>query len=261
MNSPLLRYKDVLTSNNLRVEDFCVKKHECVGVYGLEPRERELLIHLATGTAGFAEGTITVFGRDTRELDEPSWFDLMALVGICDTPRFNEDVSIGMNLAAGLTRAADTPLREPKLSSRVLAIANVLELTIMELASHSNTASPTLQFKAALGGVISHHPQLLFFDDRETHPEVRQILPRLLRRLRSKCNLTIVLFTNDLQLLSQLANRVVFVNTGTGSSIEMRMRGWYHTLFPFLPLSASRQQDLATAAERYDHEKKLLRRT
>ena len=256
MNSLLLHYHDVLASSQLRIRNFQLREHECLGVYGLEHRERELLLHLATGTAEPQEGSISVFGKDTRDLNEPSWFELVTRIGSYDLSRLNEEVSIGMNLASGLIHG-NKRYHEPKLSMRVLATANVLEITILELAASFLSADPVLRMKAGLGSVISRDPRLLFFDDREQDPEVRKILPRIFRRVRKKCKLAIVLFTSDQRLLQETADKAVFLNMEDGVCIEKRIRGWYHTLFPFLPLSLLRRRDLAHEAARHDQQKQL----
>jgi ABC-type transporter Mla maintaining outer membrane lipid asymmetry ATPase subunit MlaF len=242
----LLRLHNVSTPH-CRIADISLRSGEILAIFGASNSIRDAILHLATGTMRSDEGTVTVLGTDVQSVSDAAWFLLVQNVAILDfgSP-LQEGASIGENLAAPyLTR--EPPLEEPALSEAVLWLSNTVKLRIAELATGAHKAGPALRWKARLGRAIAHRPRILFV----LNAKGPGAMPRILRRAQRRAKLSIVLFTSDEALAADAADRALILNPRSGVCVENRVRGWYHRLLHFLPVSASRRRKLANAIAEY----------
>jgi len=226
----------------LRVENLKIYERESVAFYGLSQDCVEILVNEMTGTFLPDEGSVSILGTSSREIaDERIWFRFIQNIGIYNTqPVFQESSSIGENVAM-LYRARDGSLNEHKLSSEVLWLANLVQLTITDLSKMMGDATPFQRMKVRLSRALAYRPKIVILCDPAaglTTP-VSQQLVDLVKRAKRKLRFTLILFTSDVRILQQLADRVLFLNPGNGFSIENQLRGWYHKLFPFVDPSPS----------------------
>lgn len=236
-----IRFENVVKNSHgsplLRIDDLRIAEGECVAYYGLPDVFSEPLINLVTGATMPDEGVLEILGTDVREIsDEAEWFRFVENVGIYGSHQSPQDgVSIGENIAA-LYRLKDESMAEPQLSASVLALANLVHLTITDLSRMVGEASATLRMKIRLARALAYHPKILVLTDPTTDlaPELFREFVELIRRTRRKLRYTLLFFTSDIWLLEQLSDRVIFLNPVSGLFIENQLREWYHRLFSFL---------------------------
>lgn len=238
----------------LHIDDLSITEGESVGFYGLPEEYSEVLINLVTGATVPHEGLLEILGTDVREIDdETEWFQFVENVGIYGSQSLlQEGVSVGENIAA-LYRRRDDSTEEPQLSASVLALANMVHLTITDLAKLVGEASPSLRMKIKLARALAYHPAILVLADptADLAPELFREFVELIRRTRRKLHYTLLFFTSDIWLLEQLSDRVIFLNPASGLFIENQLREWYHKLFSFLSPAPSRLLKLSQDVLQY----------
>ncbi len=221
----------------LCVESLKIYERESASFYGLPGDYVEGMVKQMTGTFLPDKGSVSVLGTNSREItDENVWFRLIQNIGIYNTlPLFQESSSIGENIAT-LYRARNGSLDEHRLSSEVLKLSNLVQLTITDLAKMMSDATPAQRMKVRLSRAIAYRPKMVILCDptADLPPSVAQQFAGLVKRAKRKLGFTLVLFTSDLWILQRLADRVFFLNPEDGFFIENQLRGWYHKLFPFM---------------------------
>lgn len=235
---------------SLRIQDLHIYERETVGIYGLSAEQIDIIINQITGAYSADEGSVHILGADSREIDEESWFRFIEKLGIYNSqPVLQEASSIGENVAK-LYRLQNDLMEEPQLSASVLSLANLVHLTITDLSKMMSEAGPSLRMKVRLSRALAYHPKIAVLCDptQDLTADASRELVELVRRARRKLHFTLVLFTSDVWLLEQLADRVIFLNPLDGFSVENQLRGWYHKFFPFLHPSRNRLMQLSLGA-------------
>lgn len=220
----------------LRINDLRVHEGECLSFYGLPPEQTEILISEMTGTLIPEEGSVEILGSDSSDIPEKNWFQFVENIGIYNNqPVFLEASSIGENVATQF-RLRNEAMEEPQLSASVLDAANLVQLTITDLSRIMRDASSSLRMKVRLSRALAYRPRVVLFHDPTNGMDVdtARLFVDLIRRTRRRLRYTVVLFTSDVSLLEQLADRVIFLNPLNGYFVENQLRGWYHKLLPFL---------------------------
>jgi ABC-type methionine transport system ATPase subunit len=230
----------------IRISDLKIQERESVAFYGLLPEHIETLVNQISGVHELEEGNLTILGKNTRRMDERSWFQFFEKLGIYNSqPVFQESASIGENVAS-LYRVRNDLMEEPQLSASVLALANLVQLSITDLSKQMSEATPVQRMKVRMSRALAYSPALLIICDSENaQPEVTSKLAELIRKARRKLKLTLILFSSDLWLIEQLAERVVFLNPNDGQFVENQLRWWYHKLLPFLKPSPAQLLQLS----------------
>jgi ABC-type transporter Mla maintaining outer membrane lipid asymmetry ATPase subunit MlaF len=229
------------------IDDLQIYDRECVAFYGLTEEVAEVITNQITGAYSPEEGNVYLFGTDSRQMADSSWFDYIGDFAIHrnGTP-FRETASIGENIAT-LLRSRIPGIEEPQLSSDVLSIANLVQLTITDLSRTIGDAGSLLRMKSRMARTLAFQPRLvIFFEPSEdlSYGITRKMMD-LIRRTRRKLKYTALIFTSDVRLLQELADRVFFLNPLTGLVVENELREWYHNLLPFLQPSPSKLLQLA----------------
>jgi phospholipid/cholesterol/gamma-HCH transport system ATP-binding protein len=229
------------------IDDLQIYDRECVAFYELTEEVAEIITNQVTGAYSPEEGNVYLFGTDSRQMADSNWFDYIGQFAIHrnSTP-FRDAASIGENIAM-LFRSRIPGIEEPRLSSAVLSVANLVQLTITDLSRTVGDAGSLLRIKAQLARTLAFKPRLIvFYEPSEdlSYGTTRKLI-ELIRRTRRKLKYTAVLFTSDVRLLQELADRVLFLNPLTGVVVENQLREWYHNVLPFLQPSPSKLLQLA----------------
>lgn len=237
-------------STVLRISDLKVFDRESIAFYGLSAELTELVLNQLTGAYDLDEGSVVIFGTDTRDMDERSWFQFVDKLGIYKPqPVLHESSSIGENVA-GYLRARNDAIEEPQLSAMVLNVANLVQLTITELSKQMSEATNEQRMKVHLSRALAYKPAIVVACEPSAgqSPEVSRKFVEILKRARRKLKFTLLLFSSDLWLVEQLADRAIFLNPRDGHFVENQLRGWYHKLLPFLNPSPGRLLQLSLDA-------------
>jgi ABC-type methionine transport system ATPase subunit len=227
-------FRSLRNSGALRISDLRIQERESVAFYGLLPEHVETLVNQISGVYELEHGNLTILGKNTRKMDERSWFQFVEKLGIYNSqPVFQESASIGENVAS-LYRMRNDSMEEPQLSASVLSLANLVQLSITDLSRQMSEATEIQRMKVRMSRALAYSPLLLIICDSDHAPEVTPKLAELIRKAKRKLKLTLLMFSSDLWLIEQLADRVVFLNPNDGQFVENQLRWWYHRLLPFL---------------------------
>ncbi len=233
--------------SDLRIHDLNIYSGECVAFYGLSEETRDVLIKLITGAYPPDEGSLHLFDADSRNMSDSTWFDMVGNFGIYDdsTP-LQENASVAENIAAPF-RIRSPNVSEHALSASVLNLANSAQLTITDLSRLMSEASPVIRMKVRLARLLVPVPRLVLLCNPTERLSFRlsQEFSDLVKRTRKKLHYTLVIFTDDIRFICRLAERVLFLNPQTGIVVENQLRGWYHTLLPFLNISPAKHLQLS----------------
>jgi len=222
--------------DSVKVSDLKIYEKESIAFYGLPSDHVEILINQITGTYTPDEGALTVFGMDSREIPEQTWFELVENFAILHhASGLQENASVGENVA-NIYRIRNEFIEEPQLSAQVLQLANLVQLSITDLAKMMNEASSSLRMRVEMSRVLAFQPRVLILCEPTSDMDaaVAHEFVELLRRVRRKLKFLLILFTSDVWLMEEIADRVLFLNLRSGDFVENQLRGWYHKLLPFL---------------------------
>jgi phospholipid/cholesterol/gamma-HCH transport system ATP-binding protein len=239
--------KRLLGSPAVHIHDLRIYDQECVVFYGLTEEIAEIITHQITGAYSPEEGNVYIYGTNSREISESTWFEYVGNFGIYSSSiTFRERSSIGENIAI-LFRGQNPSIEEPQLSAAVLHLANLVQLTITDLSYSMGRASSLVRMKARLARSLAYKPKLVIFYEptEELSQDVTRKFLELIRRTRRKLKYTSLVFTSDVRFIQQIADRVLFLNPHSGVLIENQLRGWYHNLLPFLQPSPAKLLQLA----------------
>ena len=231
----------------VHIDDLQIYDGECVAFYGLADQTAETIANQITGAISPETGSVYLYGTDTQHISDKKWFDSVGHFGIYNRAiPLHENASVGENIAR-LFRFQKEPVEEPQLSSAVLNVANLVQLTITDLSRIVYEAGSLLKMKLRLARALAFRPDLVIFFEptEELTQDVSKKFVDLVRKTRRKHKYTLVLFTSDIRFMQELADRVFFLNPASGVVIENQLREWYHTLLPFLQPSPAKLLNLA----------------
>jgi ABC-type transporter Mla maintaining outer membrane lipid asymmetry ATPase subunit MlaF len=237
----------------LRIQDLKIYERQSVVFFGLTHEVEEMITNQITCAYAPEQGNVLIYGRDSREIAEKSWFKILGDFGIYDNSSpFLENASVGENLAA-MFRGKEPTIKEPKLSTAVLRLANLVQLTITDLSKIMNEAVVSLRMKVRLARALALSPRVLILRNptADLNPADARKLIQLMRTARRKLKFTIVLFTSDRWVVPDIADRVIFLNSETGVIVENQLRRWYHYVLPFLKPSRARLVQLSRNILKY----------
>nr|MBN1229640.1 ATP-binding cassette domain-containing protein [Anaerolineae bacterium] len=196
---------------------FMVKSGECLGIVGPNGSGKTTLCLTLAGlaprlTSGRIQGQIRVFDRDVQ-VEPVGWAaDIIGLVMQDLTGQlFNETVED--EIAWGLGNLGLPAAAMPDRIRNALAAAGLpdglLKRPVTDLSGGE-------QKRLAIAAALALQPRVLILDTPTggLSPLARRILQESLIRLRRETNLTIVLADNDLDLLTAVADQVLFLDDG-----------------------------------------------
>jgi phospholipid/cholesterol/gamma-HCH transport system ATP-binding protein len=171
---------------------------------------REIIL-LQTPTSG----TIQIFGRDVRTMDDA---DVLALRRRCGVMFQHGALFSSLTVAENVA----VPLREHTGLSKSL----IEELAVLKVAftgfpldsigKYPNELSGGMRRRAALARAIALDPELLFLDEPTSglDPISAAAFDELVQQLKEWLRLTIVIITHDLDSLWRIADRVAILGRG-----------------------------------------------
>ncbi len=229
---PILEFSGVIKDYHglrpLRVKDLVVVEAEMVALSGLDLPAAETLTNLSTGAALPDEGTVRLFGADTRAIgDADEWLAGLDRLGIV-SPRVAllEGFTVEQNIALPLTIDLD-PLRAD-IAAKSRALAAEVGIDAECLAHAAGRLDPETALRLRLARAIAPAPRLLLVE----HPtatlsraQVAKFAMDLVRLVRSR-RLTVLVVTAD-EDLSAAADRRLTLDAATGVTRPPGIRGWF----------------------------------
>jgi len=194
---------------------FTVPEGEFVCLIGPNGSGKSTLLKTAAGLLRPSHGMVRVFGYDISALKPRLRASLIGVVPQkIDSPMAFTVRQIVMNGRGRARRSWGVPSQEDDdIAERVMIYTNVLELQDRLF----NELSAGEQQRAALAMALAQEPRIIMLDEAISHLDInhRQEVLRILMKINREKRLTVLLVSHDLNLSSQIADRLLLMQGGT----------------------------------------------
>ena len=219
--------------------DLDVYRGEIVGIVGGSGQGKSVLLRVITGLVTPDAGTISVFGRDVRELDREERIDMESRWGV-----LFQDGALFSSLS--VLQNIQVPMREhlelPRSIMNDLAYLKLAMVGLPPDAAHKfpSELSGGMRKRAGLARALSLDPEIVFLDEPTAglDPIGASAFDQLIRKLQQTLDLTVYMVTHDLDSIFTVCDRVAvladnkIVRTGTPAELRSRpMHPWIEEYF------------------------------
>jgi len=222
--------KDYQALRPLRIAQLRVTAGQVLAVGGIDGPAAEKLTHLITGATLPDEGTVTLFGQNTREIaDVESWLQSLDGVGMVSARgTVVGSFSVLQNIALSFTLHVD-PI-DPRVVPQAGALARSVGISESLFDLPAGTVAPDVGMRVQLARSLALGPKLLIAE----HPSAG--LPReavaafgadLARAAQSR-GLALLAITADEALSKAIGGQRLELNAATG---DVRAPGLLRKLF------------------------------
>lgn len=234
MTTPLLEIRGLVKEHQalrpLRIRELTVTPSTVMSIAGLDVNAAEVFVYLVTGATLPEEGTVTLFGQDTRSIaDAAAWLKSLDRIGMV-TARgvLIEAFSVLQNIAMSYTLDVD-PI-DPRVVPQAGALAREVGIPQEMFDLPTGNAGPEMQMRVHLARALALGPRLLMGE----HPSAA--LPREtvaafgadLARVAQSRGLALIVITADDVLAKAIGGQRLELVPATG---ELRAPGLLKKLF------------------------------
>lgn len=234
MTTPLLEIRGLVKEHQalrpLRIRELTVTPSTVMSIAGLDVNAAEVFVYLVTGATLPEEGTVTLFGQDTRSIaDAAAWLKSLDRIGMV-TARgvLIEAFSVLQNIAMSYTLDVD-PI-DPRVVPQAGALAREVGIPQEMFDLPTGNAGPEMQIRVHLARALALGPRLLMGE----HPSAA--LPREtvaafgadLARVAQSRGLALIVITADDVLAKAIGGQRLELVPATG---ELRAPGLLKKLF------------------------------
>jgi predicted ABC-type transport system involved in lysophospholipase L1 biosynthesis ATPase subunit len=220
--APLLEIRSLVKAHGalrpLRIRELVVRGGEAAAIGGLDQQAAEVFVHLATGGALPDEGSIRVFGRDTRDIaDVQAWLRSLDALGVM-SPRaiLVDPLTVRQNLAIAFTLDVDPiPL---EVWGNVEALLRLTGIGEPDWDRPAGSIDAVAQYRLRLARAIALRPALLIAE----HPSAglpRGAVPALAAELAAVAverRFALLAITADDAFAAGIGGRRLQLNAATG---------------------------------------------
>jgi phospholipid/cholesterol/gamma-HCH transport system ATP-binding protein len=214
----------------LRIQQLEVAPAERVALGGLDGAAAEILVNLVTGAAVPDEGTIAVFGRDTRDIaDGDAWLASLERFGIVSSRAvILEGSTLQQNLALPFTLQIDAIPQG--IAGQVSALAVECGIGLDYMGTPAGELPPGVRVRAHFARALALNPELVIVE----HPTAdileteRVPLARDIARVLEGRGITALIVTLDVEFAEAVAPRSLTLQGATGALVPWKKkRGWF----------------------------------
>ncbi len=219
--------KDYRGLRPLRVRDLVLSEGEIVAIAGPDAAAAEVLTNLVTGATLPDEGSIRVFGEDTRAIaDADAWLAGLDRFGIVsDRVALLDGLTIRQNIAIAFTLDLDD--LNDEVAAAVHSLADQAGLSDAVLNGAAGLAPPAVRLRTRVARAIALRPRLLLFE----HPtgtlpraDVRAVAADVLNLIRTRGAAALVVSAD--RDFTRACDRELVFDAATGSLKRRRLGGW-----------------------------------
>ena len=194
--------------------DMDVRRGEVMGVVGGSGSGKSVLLRSIVGLITPREGSIEVFGQETREMNDEALSALRLRWGVL----FQEGALFSSHTVA---ENIQVPLRRyTDLSERLMNEIAALKISLVGLPEDAARKFPSelsggMRKRAGLARALALDPELLFLDEPTAglDPISATQFDELIRNLQQSLGLTVFMVTHDIDTLRATTDRIsVLVN-------------------------------------------------
>ncbi len=216
-----------------------VYRGEVIGVVGGSGQGKSVLLRVITGLVMPDKGTISVFGRDVRELSREEKIDMESRWGV-----LFQDGALFSSLT--VLQNIQVPMREHlDLTQSIMDDLAYLKLAMVGLPADAAHKFPSelsggMRKRAGLARALSLDPEIVFLDEPTAglDPIGASAFDQLIRKLQQTLDLTVYMVTHDLDSIFTVCDRVAvladkkIVRTGTPEELHSRpLHPWIEEYF------------------------------
>ena len=216
-----------------------VYRGEVIGVVGGSGQGKSVLLRVITGLVTPDKGTISVFGRDVRELSREEKVDMESRWGV-----LFQDGALFSSLT--VLQNIQVPMREHlDLPQSIMDDLAYLKLAMVGLPADAAHKFPSelsggMRKRAGLARALSLDPEIVFLDEPTAglDPIGASAFDQLIRKLQQTLDLTVYMVTHDLDSIFTVCDRVAvladkkIVRTGTPEELRSRpLHPWIEEYF------------------------------
>ena len=216
-----------------------VYRGEVIGVVGGSGQGKSVLLRVITGLVMPDKGTISVFGRDVRELSREEKVDMESRWGV-----LFQDGALFSSLT--VLQNIQVPMREHlDLTQSIMDDLAYLKLAMVGLPADAAHKFPSelsggMRKRAGLARALSLDPEIVFLDEPTAglDPIGASAFDQLIRKLQQTLDLTVYMVTHDLDSIFTVCDRVAvladkkIVRTGTPEELRSRpLHPWIEEYF------------------------------
>jgi phospholipid/cholesterol/gamma-HCH transport system ATP-binding protein len=189
--------------------DLDVRAGEVMGVVGASGSGKSVLLRTIIGLSDAEAGTIEIFGRERRALDEAGLRALESRWGVLfqDGALFSS-LTVAQNIAVPLEEQLTLPaaLREEIIALKLALVG----LPADAAAKYPAELSGGMRKRAGLARALALDPPLLFLDEPTAglDPIAAGAFDALIADLRASLGLTVLMVTHDLDSLIAICDRI-----------------------------------------------------
>jgi phospholipid/cholesterol/gamma-HCH transport system ATP-binding protein len=204
-----------------------VNRGEVFAIAGGNGCGKSTLLREILGLLTPSDGTIRLFGVDSRELEESDGRPIHRRFGVMfQHGALFSSLTLAENVAVPLREHSDL---SPQLIRKIVDVKiAMVGLPPDSAAKFPNELSGGMRRRAALARAIVMDPELLFLDEPTAglDPIIAAGFDELVLSLKTLLGLTVVMVTHDLDSLWRIASRVAVLGNGRVLGIGTMQQLW-----------------------------------
>ena len=211
----------------LRLNSLTLNAGDRLTLHGLDAGAAEMLTLLITGASLPDEGTVTIAGRDTRDIQtDTEWLTSLDVFGMISTrAALMESVAVEGNMALPFTLSID-PL-DPEVRAAVDSLATEVELSRDVLPGPVDRLGEPERARLHLARALAMNPQVLLLEHATAKLDAAdaEAFGRLLARIAERRKLGWLALTEDEAFASAAGGRRCRLIPASGEITAMK-RAW-----------------------------------
>lgn len=190
-----------------------IQAGEILGIIGRSGAGKSTLIRCLNGLEPIDDGQIFFEGHDVSHLTETEWAPYRQRIGmifqhfnLLSSKRVVDNIALPLKLAG---------VPKNKRRERALELIELVGLNGKEQHFPAELSGGQKQ-RVGIARALAANPKVLLSDEATSalDPETTQSILELLADINKRLNLTVVLITHEMEVVSSIANRVVVLNRG-----------------------------------------------